>query len=65
MQYKVVAFRTRVNSLIELKDNVVPAGVILPATSDEMFIVCLEPIEDRKLPEAESDEEAEEQSPAS
>ncbi len=60
MQYKVVAYNAKVGSVIDLAENVTIAGVIYPASSNEMFIVCLEPVEDKRLPMAELEEEAEE-----
>jgi len=56
MKYKVVAYRAKVNSLLELEEGVIAAGVIYPTSSDELFIVCLVPLQKVELPEEEGKE---------
>lgn len=53
MKYKVVAYHAKVNTLLELKEGVIPAGVVYPTSSNELFIICLEPLEKTELPEEE------------
>ena len=65
MQYKVVAYSAKIGSMIELEDNVTLAGVVYPASSNEMFIICLKPAEDKKLPIAEQEKEVEEEKASS
>lgn len=55
MQYRVAAFKCKVNSMIDLKDDMVPVGVI--QTGEDLFVICLDPLEERKLPEEKAEEE--------
>ncbi len=55
MQYKISAYKGKVNSIIELKDSTIPVGSI--QTGEDLFIICLEPIEARELAHADDEEE--------
>lgn len=55
MQYRVAAYKCKVNSVIELSDNITPVGAVY--VGDDLFIICLDPLEERHLPEAEEKEE--------
>lgn len=51
MQYRVAAFKCKVNSVIELTDDMIPLGAIYD--SGDLYVICLDPIEEKKLPEEE------------
>lgn len=51
MKYRVGAFRAKMNSMLELEDGQLVAGVVFPAGTDELFIVYLDPLEQLELPE--------------
>ena len=57
MQYKVVAYRCKVNSIIDLKDNVIPVGTCY--VGDDLFVIGLDPVEERHLSEEEEDKKPE------
>ena len=68
MEYKVIAFRARTGSVIELADDVTPIGVVCPQPvtpiptpiqSAELYIICLEPTV-KKTEEKKEEEEKEE-----
>ena len=52
MQYKIVAYRGKVNSVIDLKDSVIPVGSCY--VGDDLFIIGLDPLEERHLSEEET-----------
>ncbi len=54
MQYKVTAHKCKVGSVIDLNDSMVPAGTI--SIGEDLFIITLEPLEERRLPEEEVSE---------
>ncbi len=51
MQYRITAYRGKVNSVVDLKDNIITAGVVVLPGSDDLFIICLDPIEAKGLAE--------------
>ncbi len=57
MQYRVMAFKCKVNSIIDLEDNMEPAGAFYEG--GDLFVIALEPLEEKKLPEAEQPESKE------
>ena len=58
MQYRVIAFKCKVNDIIELGNSMVPLGSFYEG--GELFIICLEPLEPVHLPGEEQPESSEE-----
>ena len=54
MQYRVEAFKCKVNGVIELQDDIIPVGSFYEG--GELFIICLDPLEVKKLPGEDDDE---------
>jgi len=57
MQYRVEAYKCRVNSVLELEDDMIPVGTV--QVRADLFVICLDPLEERKLAEEKSEEEKE------
>ncbi len=57
MQYRVTAHKCKVGSMIDLGDTQVPLGTIYEG--GDLFVICLDPLEERKLPEEKKEEEPE------
>lgn len=55
MQYRVAAFKCKVNSIIELEDKAVPLGAFYDG--GDLYVICLDPLEEKKLPEEEETKE--------
>ncbi len=55
MQYRIVAYKGKVNSIIDLKDNVIPVGSCY--VGEDLFIIGLDPLEERHLSEEEPEKE--------
>lgn len=51
MKYRIAAFQGKLNSMLELPEGAVVAGVVLPQGSDDLFIIYLDPLEVASLPE--------------
>lgn len=63
MRYRIDAYKGKINSVIELSDDMIPVGAVY--IGDDLFVIVLDPLDERNLPEAESiKEEAEEEKPA-
>lgn len=60
MQYRDIAYKCRVHSVIDLKDDVVPVGVV--QAGEDLFVICLDPLEERRLAE-EVEKEKEKEKP--
>jgi len=54
MQYRVMAYKCKVNSLVELGDNMTAVGSFYEG--GELFLICLEPLEPMHLPGEEQPE---------
>jgi len=52
MRYRIDAFRGKVNSVIELSDDMVPVGAVY--IGEDLFIIVLDPLDERTLPEEEA-----------
>ena len=63
MKYRVGAFKAKINSMLELEDGQMVAGVVFPAGTDELFIVYLDPLEQMDLPEEPDEVEGSETVP--
>ncbi len=55
MQYRVEAYKCKVNSVIELDDNMIPVGAFYDPP--DLYIISLNPIEEKKLPEEPENKE--------
>ncbi len=55
MQYRIAAHKCKVGGMIDLKDDIIPVGSIL--IGEDLFIICLDPLEERKLSEEEPSKE--------
>lgn len=51
MEYRITAYRGKVNSVVDLKDDVIAVGVVTLPGSEDLFIVCLDPLEEKSLAE--------------
>lgn len=60
MNYRVSAYKCKVNSIISLEDNIVPVGSVYE--QGDLFIMCLEPLEERHLPEEDEESASNEES---
>lgn len=57
MQYKVIAYKCKIGEVLELGDEIIPAGVTYEG--GDLFVVCLSPLEEKHLPEENEEEEKE------
>ena len=63
MRYRIDAFKGKVNSVIELSDDMIPVGAVY--IGEDLFIIVLDPLDGRTLPEEKAVEgESEEEKPA-
>ena len=51
MEYRVSAYKCKVKSIIDLEDNIVPVGAFYD--SGDLYVIALEPLEEKHLPEEE------------
>lgn len=58
MQYRVMAYKCKVNSVLDLADDMVPLGAFYDPP--DLYVICLEPLEEKKLPEEGTDKETKE-----
>jgi len=49
MQYRVDAYKCKINSVIELSDDMIPVGTVY--IGEDLFVIVLDPLEERRLPE--------------
>ena len=49
MDYRIEAFKCKVNTVITLEDDMIPVGSVY--IGGELFIIALDPLQERKLPE--------------